>query len=114
MSDPATTPDRVEPTEDEARLRIVWKDAHVSEYVPRTLRLECRCAVCVEEMTGRVLLDPARVPEDVYLLEIAYVGRYALRFRWSDGHQTGIYPYELLRSLCPCDACGSPGSRMAS
>lgn len=114
MSDPATTPERVEPTEDEARLRIVWKDGHVSEYAPRTLRLECRCALCVEEMTGRALLNPARVPDDVYPLEVAYVGHYALRFQWSDGHATGIYPYELLRSLCPCEACGSPGARASS
>ncbi len=114
MSDPATTPERVEPTEDEARLRIVWRDGHVSEYEPRLLRLECRCAGCVEETTGRALLDPRRVPDDVYPLEISYVGKYALRFAWSDGHSTGIYPYELLRSLCPCDECGSPGARRTS
>jgi ATP-binding protein involved in chromosome partitioning len=77
MSEPATTPERVEPTDDAARLRIVWKDGHVSEFEPRGLRLECRCAGCVEEMTGRTLLDPAGVQADVYPLEIAYVGRYA-------------------------------------
>ncbi|HSM36447.1 MAG TPA: DUF971 domain-containing protein [Longimicrobiales bacterium] len=113
MVEHATTPDRVEPTEDAARLRIAWKDGHVSEFEPRVLRLECRCAGCVEEMTGRTLLDPSAVPADVYPLEVSYVGRYALRFRWSDGHRTGIYPYELLRSLCPCAECGSPGSRLA-
>jgi DUF971 family protein len=59
-------------------------------------------------MTGRPILDPARVPEDVYPLEIRYVGRYALHFAWSDGHATGIYPFELLRSICPCGAC-APG-----
>ena len=114
MSDPATTPERVEPTEDEARLRIAWRDGHISEFEPRRLRLECRCAGCIEEMTGRSLLKPASVPGDVYPLSISYVGRYALRFNWSDGHRTGIYPFELLRSLCPCDECGSPGARQAS
>lgn len=114
MSDPATTPERVEPTEDEARLRIAWQDGHISEFEPRRLRLECRCAGCIEEMTGRALLNPASVPGDVYPLSISYVGRYALRFDWSDGHRTGIYPFELLRSLCPCDECGSPGARQAS
>ncbi|MEN8375571.1 MAG: DUF971 domain-containing protein [Gemmatimonadota bacterium] len=111
MTDSATTPGRVEPTEDAARLRIVWKDGHASEYTPRLLRLECRCAGCVEEMTGRALLDPGRIPADIYPLEISYVGNYALRFHWSDGHRTGIYPYELLRTLCPCDVCASPGAR---
>ncbi|BET69560.1 hypothetical protein ASA1KI_44780 [Opitutales bacterium ASA1] len=27
------------------------------------------------------------------------VGNYAIRFRFSDGHATGLYTYELLRSL---------------
>ncbi len=27
------------------------------------------------------------------------VGQYGLRITWADGHDTGIYDYELLRSL---------------
>ncbi|MEK7316525.1 MAG: gamma-butyrobetaine hydroxylase-like domain-containing protein, partial [Candidatus Eisenbacteria bacterium] len=33
------------------------------------------------------------------------VGQYALHFDWSDGHTTGIYSYDYLRRICPCDAC---------
>lgn len=95
----------VGPNEDGARLRIAWADGHVSEYEPRYLRLRCRCAGCIEEMTGRPLLDPRSVAAGVYPRAIHYVGRYALRFDWSDGHGTGIYPFELLRSACPCDGC---------
>jgi DUF971 family protein len=102
----ATTPRAVEPTEDGTRLRIRWDDGHVSEYEPRYLRLRCPCAGCVEEMTGRAILDPRSVPGDVYPFDIQYVGRYALRFEWSDGHATGIYPFDLLRGVCPCEACG--------
>ena len=108
--DPRTDPTSVEPTPDGLRLRIAWGDGHVSEYPPRHLRLACRCAGCIEEMSGRSLLDPDRVPADVYPLEIRYVGRYALHFSWSDGHSTGIYPFELLRAACPCDACRTPAS----
>ncbi|HET7273735.1 MAG TPA: DUF971 domain-containing protein [Longimicrobiaceae bacterium] len=103
---PESTPTEVAPTEDASRLRIRWQDGHVSEYLPRALRLDCRCASCVEEMSGKPLLDPSTVPEDVHPLGIRYVGRYALRFDWSDGHDTGIYPFEQLRRLCPCEACG--------
>jgi DUF971 family protein len=99
------TPLSVAPTEDELRLRIVWEGGHVSEYEPRFLRLACPCASCVEEMTGRPLLDPARVPEDVYPTAISYVGRYALQFEWSDGHRTGIYPFDQLRRICRCEEC---------
>ena len=101
-----TTALEVGPSEDARRLRIAWKDGHVSEYEPRYLRLRCPCAGCVEEMSGRPLLDPDRVPADVYPLEIRRVGRYALGFTWSDGHATGIYPFTLLRGACPCEACG--------
>lgn len=105
------TPAEIGPTEDEARLRIRWQDGHVSEYTPRDLRLRCPCAGCVEEMTGRPLLDPRTVAEDVYPMQIRYVGRYALQFDWSDGHRTGIYPFDALRDMCSCDACaaGDPG-----
>lgn len=101
------TPLEIGPTEDASRLRIRWKDGHVSEYEPRYLRLRCPCAGCVEEMTGRALLDPRTVPEDVYPRQIQHVGRYALQFDWSDGHRTGIYPFGLLREACPCEACAA-------
>jgi DUF971 family protein len=98
-------PDRVEPTEDGQRLRVVWRDGHVSEYPPRQLRLACPCAGCVDEYTGRPLLDPATVPPDINPTRIDYVGRYALNFTWPDGHDTGIFPFDLLRRICPCDVC---------
>ena len=99
MKEPRLTPREVAPTADGARLRITWEDDAVHEYAPRALRLACPCAGCVDEMTGEALLRPGRVPEDVYPLEIQYVGRYALTFHWSDGHRTGIYPWDLLRRL---------------
>jgi ATP-binding protein involved in chromosome partitioning len=105
MADPRTDPLRIEPTEDEARLRIAWRDGHVSEYPPRQLRLACPCAGCVDESTGRPLLDPVKVPLGVFPVEIRHVGRYALGFEWSDDHTTGIYPFELLRAICPCPEC---------
>lgn len=81
---------------------ITWALDHVGVYPARDLRLACPCAMCVEEMSGQPLLDPARVPADVHPLRIALVGAYAIRIEWSDGHSTGIYPYELLWRLCPC------------
>lgn len=104
---PEHTPVEVAPTEDGSRLRIRWRDGHTSEYEPRYLRLSCRCARCVEEMSNRPLLDPRTVPDGVHPLAIHYVGRYALRFDWSDRHSTGIYSFELLRRLCPCTECDS-------
>jgi len=105
LTDPRVTPRSVGPSADEQRLRIEWADGHVSEYQPRELRLACPCAECVEEMTGRPLLDPSTVAPDIWPLAVRYVGRYALKFEFSDGHDTGIYTFETLRGLCPCGEC---------
>lgn len=102
----ATEPLEVGPTEDGRLLRIRWRDGHVSEFPPRHIRLNCRCAGCQDEFTGQRTLNPAAIPEEVYPLAIQWAGRYALRFNWSDGHDTGIFPFELLRGICPCGACG--------
>lgn len=84
-------------------LEIVWKDDAVSRYTPRQLRLACPCASCVEEWTGEKVLDPDSVPENIVLLHTELVGRYALTFKWSDFHQTGIFSFELLRKLAGLD-----------
>jgi DUF971 family protein len=45
------------------------------------------------------------VPDDLELRRVQLVGQYALQFEWADGHHTGIYSFEFLRDLCPCDQC---------
>lgn len=86
-------------------LLIVWQDGHRSLYPFPDLRRQCRCAACVEEWTGKLRLVPERVSEEVKPLKIRPVGNYAIRFDWSDGHSTGIYAFEYLRSICPCEGC---------
>jgi ATP-binding protein involved in chromosome partitioning len=72
---------------------IEWDAAgHQAFFPARELRLACPCAACVDEMSGRALLDPTAVPEAVRPLSLALAGAYGLRVQWSDGHATGIYP----------------------
>jgi len=80
-------------------LSIRWADGEESAFPVRALRLACACAVCVDEWTGEYKLDPAAVSEDIRPLKVSSVGRYAIGIRWSDGHDTGIYPFERLRAL---------------
>jgi len=99
MADARHTPTEIGPTEDGTRLHISWADGASSLLAPWDLRVACPCAACVDEMTGKRTLVPSSVSEDIYPASIHYVGRYALQFVWSDGHRTGIYPFEYLRRL---------------
>jgi DUF971 family protein len=33
------------------------------------------------------------------------VGNYAIQISFNDGHSTGIFSYDYLRTLCPCAEC---------
>jgi DUF971 family protein len=85
-------------------VRVAWSDGRACTFPYRYLRLQCACAACVEEMTGRRILSVASVPDDVIAVEHIPVGRYALQFLWSDGHETGIYPFKMLLNLAEKDA----------
>jgi ATP-binding protein involved in chromosome partitioning len=79
-------------------LLIQWQPGASPRWLPaRELRLACPCAQCVEEMSGRRLLDPAAVPDSVRPLAVSLVGSYGIRVHWSDGHATGIYTFEWLQ-----------------
>jgi len=87
-----------------------WPDGHESKYKARDLRLACRCAMCIEETSGRALLEPATVPAQVQAKRMELVGQYAVLIEWSDGHSTGIYNFRDLRANCPCEACATARS----
>lgn len=84
---------------DPRTLSILWQDGHRDDLDVRDLRLACQCALCVEEMSGRKLLDPQTVPADVSPRQIISIGNYAIQFDWSDGHNSGIYTFNDLREL---------------
>ena len=78
---------------------IKWTDGTVTTVSAKYLRVNCACAECVEEWTNRKLLDPATVSANIQAEDYLMVGKYAVQFLWSDGHYTGIYPFDMLRSL---------------
>ena len=80
-------------------LLIEWdQNGHEGFFPARDLRLACPCAACVEEMSGRPLLDPATVDPNIRPVSLALVGAYGLKIQWSDGHSTGIYAWSILRA----------------
>lgn len=89
--------------EGEGGLRIKWADERICHYTAPVLRRLCPCAQCVNEWTGERMLSPASIAEEMTIKDIEIVGRYALNFKWSDDHATGIYSFRYLRELCEGD-----------
>ena len=98
---------------------IEWTDGHQSHYVFQWLRDACPCATCEESRKEdhRPRGVPASQPATVFPLykepvrpkEVTPVGRYALNFKWNDGHETGIYSWDYLREMCQCEECRKIG-----
>jgi Mrp family chromosome partitioning ATPase/DUF971 family protein len=80
------------------------EEAHLIKVVdgdsitPANLRRGCRCAACVEEMTGRQILIATSVSETISPTRMYSTGNYALSVDWSDGHKS-LYPYRQIKSL---------------
>ena len=90
------------------RLAIAWDDGHQGRISLHTLRDNCPCAGCQGETDLLKTYKPESVPDKLgkyKLVGAQQVGSYALAASWADGHQTGIYTWETLRSLCECDIC---------
>ena len=91
-------------------LTIDWRDGHTSHWTFAWLRAACPCATCQETRENEKLAPGVTKPKPKSLLpmyeapprpvDVEPVGKYALRFRWNDGHEAGLYSWEYLRNVC--------------
>src|SRR5579864_1374442 len=107
---------------------ITWADGHASHFDFAYLREECPCAMCNDERmkkaqgqekdrqlkrenAARAAAAPLGSPLlPMYKPKLAAksahaVGNYALQIDFNDGHATGIYSFDYLRTICPCQEC---------
>lgn len=93
----------IEPTkiieEDSSTISIEWSDGTESTYHAAQLRRNCPCAGCIDEWTGEKMLEDKTVPDDISFSHTSIVGRYALNFHFSDGHETGIFSFKFLNDM---------------
>ncbi len=89
----------------EGCVNVLWPDGHSGKHTPYVLRLNCECAQCKDEDSGRKLIDPKRIPLDIKITGVNPVGRYGVAIAFSDGHNTGIYAFNRLRKVCECAMC---------
>ena len=91
-------------------MTIEWRDGHKSELNFAWLRAACPCATCHEEREAAGRAPGVAKPKPASLLpmfeapprpmDVTPVGKYALRFKWNDGHEAGLYSWDYLRNVC--------------
>lgn len=89
---------------------IKWSDGHTSRYDFPYLRDHCPCATCNDERLKKEQDKPGTVLLPMYKERVKArgakaVGNYAIQVDFSDAHTTGIYTFEHLREICPCEEC---------
>lgn len=91
--------------DDQNGLLITWGDGQTLRYTAKVLRDACPCATCREKKSAEqkkpfqltILKPEETIPLSVRGMKP--IGVYAYTIDFSDGHNTGIYTFELLRSL---------------
>ena len=87
-------------------VQIDWSDGHHSDYTLEYLRERCPCATCTTGKHKGAPPGPFQLYKKVLKMDAAEpVGRFAVQFKWNDGHSSGIYSFEHLRNICPCGEC---------
>lgn len=99
----ADVPTHIRALTDRGELELHWPTGSVHRLPFRLLREDCPCAACVDEVTGRRVLDVAAIPQDIRPTALNFAGNYALKIAWSDGHDTGLYTWDHLARLCGHD-----------
>lgn len=90
---------------DDRGLKIVWSDGKTLTYTARQLRDACPCATCREKKSAPApspLQLAVLSPEEMQPIDITGmqpVGSYAYSIAFTDGHNTGLYRFDLLREL---------------
>jgi DUF971 family protein len=113
---PQITPTRLDLKKTE-KLTIEWQDGRACTYSVSLLRSMCPCALCKLQRDQRdphqlmteqaptkktsLTVLPGNYAEPIVVKDASLVGNYAMKIEWSDGHDSGIYSFEYLRSICP-------------
>ena len=79
-------------------MTVTFSDGYVAQFDLLSLRQGCPCAAC-RNMRERGE-DSWPRPDSPVPLRVEHAelhGAWGLNITWNDGHNTGIYPFELLR-----------------
>ncbi len=97
-----------------AGVDVTWADGHSSHYDFPYLRDHCPCATCNDERAKKETMAAMNLPASplrpmykpkARAQSAQQVGNYAIQINFTDGHSTGIFSYDYLRTNCPCPDC---------
>ena len=84
-------------------IAIKWDDDTESVFFAEKVRGACPCATCKEENEDKPKANPFKIlkanPNNVVFRSWEMIGRYAIRFSFSDGHDAGIYTVDFLKEI---------------
>ncbi len=80
-------------------ITLKWSNGRIWTVANKELRASCQCALCINEMTGAKIIDPAKIKSDIAATQVTPLGNYAIGVTWNDGHSSGIYPYKRIEEL---------------
>ncbi|HVW11574.1 MAG TPA: DUF971 domain-containing protein [Bryobacteraceae bacterium] len=115
MTTLATDPEHIAVSKSRG-IDIDWKDGHHSSYTVEYLRDWCPCATCTGAHGTEPRKKSTEEPKELFPMfkprirmnSIEQSGNYALHISWNDGHSSGIYSWDHLRRICPCEICKPP------
>ncbi len=91
---------------DARQLLIRWSDGRRLSYRVSQLRDECPCATCRERRAAEANRPATLLPvlnaqeaRPVEILAMKPVGNYAYNIEFNDGHNSGLFTFDLLLSL---------------
>jgi DUF971 family protein len=87
------------------RMRFVWADGKRSDYDWEYLRWRCPCATCSGEgeFAGELQSRTSFAADEIEMVDLEVVGRYAVKPTWANGHDTGMFTFRNLRQLAEQD-----------
>jgi DUF971 family protein len=90
----------------ERSVTVRFDDGVVHTFDLASIRAACPCAACrARRDRGTDLVSAGDSPT---LADAELVGAWGISFRWADGHDTGIYPWDALHRWATGEESGIP------
>ena len=84
---------------EERLLKMTFSDDVSHDYPTPILRGYCPCAHCQGHGSMPHKWNPPSSEAAIRIADVTQVGAYAICIAWEDGHNTGVYSFEMLRRM---------------